>query len=121
MSDVMGSGNGAAPDEVVEALSDSSRFQFKRDVIDVSEFITGVRLHLKTLSVDERQELPDLVDENGKPDSSTPKLAAVFAAVVENVEIDEVEKPALSAEQALVFLGGWPTPALDMVIEKFGE
>lgn len=105
-----GSSNGRASKA---ALADKSRFRFKEDELDLSEHIDGVVLGLKSLSVGERDKLPDLVDGDGKPDVDVPKLAAVFAAVVSD--------PKVSAGEAEEFLADWPAEALDAVIEKFGE
>lgn len=102
--------NGRAP-LTKEALADRSRFQFKHEELELPEI--GGYIVLKTLSVAERDSLPDLVDKDGEPDVSTPKLAAIFAAAV--------AEPKLTAAEAEEFLGAWPAAALDKVIEKFGE
>lgn len=94
-----------------EALADASRFQFVTDKVDLPEI--GGFLVLKTLSVKERDGLPDLVDKDGNPDVSIPKLAAIFATAVSD--------PDVTQEEAEAFLPGWPATALDKVIEKFGE
>jgi hypothetical protein len=112
MTAVNPSDNGPAP-LTAEALADRSRFQFRHEDLDLSEYISGIVLKLKSLSVAERDALPDLIDKDGNPDVSVPKLAAVFAAVV--------EVPKVTPEQAESFLKDWPAAALDKVIEKFGE
>lgn len=114
------SGNGRAS-LTKEALADRSRFQFKKENLDLGEWITGVVLELKTLSVRERDDLPDLVGDDGQADVTIPKLAAVFAAVVDNATVDGQPLGRLTKEEAEGFLGQWPAEALDKVIEKFGE
>lgn len=102
--------NGRAP-LTKEALADRSRFQFRKEELELPELDGFVVL--KALSVEERDELPDLTDKDGNPDVSIPKLAAIFAAAV--------AEPDVTAKEAEVWLGGWPASALDRVIEKFGE
>jgi hypothetical protein len=106
----MTEGNGRAP-LTKEALADRSRFQFRSEELELPELDGFVVL--KALSVEERDNLPDLTDDAGNPDVSIGKLAAIFAAAV--------DQPKLTAEEAEEFLGSWPASALDRVIEKFGE
>ena len=113
-------GNGRAS-LTKEALADRTRFQFKKEKLDLSEWITGVVLELKTLSVKERDDLPELVDAEGNASVTIDKLAAVFAAVVDNAVVDGQPLGGLSKEEAQGFLGAWPADALDQVIQKFGE
>lgn len=92
-------------------IKDRSRYQFKAEEVEIPELDGSVEV--KTLSVKERDELPDLIDEDGKASAGLKELAGVFAAVVSD--------PKVSAKEAEGFLGDLPAPALDRVIEKFGE
>jgi hypothetical protein len=94
-----------------EQLADRSRYQFKTEEVEIPEL--GGSVEVKTLSVKERDSLPDLVDEDGKPQASVENLAKVFSAVVSDPEVTE--------QEAQGFLGDLPATALDRVIEKFGE
>lgn len=106
----MSEGNGRAP-LTKEALADRSRFQFRSEELELPELDGYVVL--KSLSVEERDNLPELTDKDGNPDVSIGKLAAIFAAAV--------DQPKLTPAEAEEFLGSWPATALDRVIEKFGE
>ncbi len=92
-------------------LNDRSRYKFERREVDIPEL--GGSVEVKTLSVAERDALPDLVDEDGQANASVDNLAEVFATVVSD--------PDLSADEAKGFLGDLPATALDRVIEQFGE
>lgn len=94
-----------------EQLADKGRYQFKDTEVDIPEL--GGSVLVKTLTVAERNELPDLTDENGKPDSSVEKLAQLFAAVVND--------PPVSKEEAEGFLGSLPSSAFDRVVEEFSK
>jgi len=94
-----------------EQLSDRKRYQFRTEEVEIPEL--GGSVEVKTLSVKERDQLPDLTDEKGNADASVEKLAQVFAAVVSD--------PKVTAKEAEGFLGDLPATALDRVIEKFGE
>jgi len=107
----MTEGNGRAP-LTKEALADRSRFQFRSEELEIPELDGYVVV--KQLSVEERDNLPELTGPDGKtPDVSIDKLAAIFVAAV--------SEPKLTKDEAVAFLGAWPASALDRVIEKFGE
>jgi hypothetical protein len=94
-----------------DQLADRSRYKFKDEEVDIPEL--GGSVLVKTLSVAERDALPDLIDADGKPDSSVSKLAQLFCAVVCD--------PKLTQDEAEAFLGELPATALDRVVEAFGE
>ena len=94
-----------------QQLADTSRYQFNSEEVEIPELDGSVLV--KTLSVKERNDLPDLVDEDGKPKAGVDELAGVFAAVV--------SEPKVTVKEAKGFLGDLPAPALDRVIETFGE
>lgn len=95
-----------------DQLANASKFSFDEEVLELPE-IDGGKIMLKTLSVDERDSLPDLVNPDGSDASSTAKLAAYFSACVKT--------PDVTAEEAEKFLGKWPATALDKVLKKFAE
>jgi hypothetical protein len=109
MSDENGSGE--LPLATKEDLADTGKFQWKRERLELPEI--GSAIMLKTLSVEERDALPELSDADGNPDGSIPKLAAVFAAVVET--------PKLTKQEAEATLRKWPAEALDKVLVEFGK
>lgn len=94
-----------------EQLKDRTRYQFRSEVVEIPELDGDVEV--KTLSVKERDALPDLVDADGKPIATLSSLAGVFAQVVSD--------PKITRQEAEEFLGDLPSTALDRVIEKFGE
>jgi hypothetical protein len=94
-----------------EQLADKSRYQFKDQEVDIPEL--GGSVLVKTLSVAERDALPDLTDKDGKPNATVGKLAQLFVGVVCD--------PKLSLDEAKAFLGDLPATALDRVVEAFGE
>lgn len=94
-----------------DELLDTSRYKFSTEEVDLPEL--GGSVQLKQLSVEERDKLPSLIDEDGRPNASVEGLAEVWAVVVAD--------PKLTVEEAKAFLGKLPGTALDRVIEKFGE
>lgn len=100
-----------------EQLKDRSRYQFKTEDVPLPELGEEdgepFTVAVKTLSVAERDALPDLTDDEGEPDSSVPKLARLFAAVV--------SEPKLSVSEAEEFLGELPSTAFDRIVEAFSE
>lgn len=95
----------------LDQLRDKSRYEFKTEDVDLPEL--GGSVAVKTLSVAERDKLPDMTDENGKPNASVADLAKTFATIV--------SEPKLTSEEAEAILGDLPATALDKVIEKFSE
>lgn len=109
-----------------EDLADRSRYKFESREVEIPEL--GGSVEVRTLSVEERDELPDLVKpvlRDGKPvydddgqqvtetDASIEKLAATWAAVVSD--------PKLTADEAADLLRPMPAPVLDRVIAEFGK
>lgn len=94
-----------------DQLADRSRYQFRDKEVDIPEL--GGSVLVKTLSVAERDKLPDLTDENGKSIATVEKLAELFVAVVND--------PELTLDEAKAFLGDLPATAFDRVVEAFGE
>lgn len=102
-----------------EQLADRSRYKFNSEEVEIPEL--GGSVEIKTLTVKERDALPELVRvvEDGEgnksivADASLADTAKAFATVVSD--------PKLTQEEAEAFLGDLPASALDRVIEKFGE
>lgn len=94
-----------------EQLADKTRYKFRKREVDLPEL--GGSVEVKTLSVGEREDLPDLVDADGKPNAGLSEFAQVCTAVVAD--------PALTAEEWSGFLAELPATALDRVIEAFGK
>lgn len=94
-----------------EQLRDKGRYQFRTGEVELPEL--GGSVEVRTLSVKERDALPDMTDENGKPNASVGDLATVFATVVSD--------PKLTPDEAKQFLGDLPATALDKVNIRFAE
>lgn len=94
-----------------EQLADKTRYRFRKQEVDLPELDGSVQV--KTLSVGEREDLPDLVDADGKSIAGIGELARVCAAVV----VD----PRLTSGEWEEFLADLPATVLDRVIEAFGE
>lgn len=94
-----------------EALADRTRFRFKEEVLEIPEL--GGSIKLKSLSVEEREALPGLVDEDDESANAVAKLAQVFSVIV--------AEPKVTPEEAEKFLGDWPAEALDRIVAKYGE
>lgn len=98
-------------------LADRTRFRFREVVLEVPEI--GGNLTLKSLSVREREMLPDPtelleVDDLGERTQAAIKNAAQVFSVI-------VAEPRVSAEVAEQFLGDWPAEAFDRVTAAYGE
>lgn len=100
-----------------EELADKTRFKFREETLDLPG-IQG-KIVLKSLSVREREELPDPVDltevtDRGERTKQAIESAAKVFAVI-------VAEPRVTAEQAAKFLGDWPAEAFDAVTEAYGD
>lgn len=98
-----------------EQLKDKTRYQFKAKEVDIPEL--GGSVKIKTLSVRERNELPELVeiDSEGRVKSiaTVEDLAKTFATLV--------SEPKLTVDEAKEVVGDLPAPAYDRVQQKFAE
>lgn len=94
-----------------DQLADRSRYQFRDKEVEIPEL--GGSVLVKTLSVAERDALPDLSDAEGNSIATVEKLAELFVAVVND--------PKLALDEAKAFLGDLPATAFDRVVEAFGE
>lgn len=94
-----------------EQLADATRFKFKEKVLELPEL--GGKVAIKSLTVGEREALPELQDAEGKPDASVEKLAALLAAIM--------AEPKMSKEELLPIMVSWPGEALDKVLIAYGE
>lgn len=94
-----------------EQLADRGRYQFKDKEVEIPEL--GGSVQVRTLSVADRNDLPELTDKDGNSIATVEKLAQLFVAVVTD--------PKLSVEEATAFLGELPSTAFDRVVEAFGE
>jgi len=98
-------------------LADRSRFDFRYEVVELPEI--GGKIKLKSLSVEEREMLPDLrklseEDDVGKRTEGAIKAAAFTFALI-------VAEPKVTAEEAEKFLGDWPAKAYDRVNEAYDK
>ena len=110
--------NGHRPEILsVDDLADRTRFRFREEVLEVPEI--GGKLVLKSLSVREREMLPnpeDLEEKDDKGERTKQALhnaAEVFAVIV--------AEPKVTVEQAEAFLGDWPAEAFDRVTGAYGK
>jgi len=98
-----------------EQLQDKTRYKFKAQEVDIPEL--GGAVKIRTLSVRERNELPELIeiDDQGRVKSiaTVEDLAKTFATLV--------SEPKLSVEEAKEVVGDLPAPAYDRVQQKFAE
>jgi hypothetical protein len=96
-----------------DQLADRTRFSFKEEDVELPEI--GGMIRVKQMNLQEREELPDLADENGKaiPDPDKKRLATLFASIV--------VEPRLSVEEARETIVTWPAEAVDKVIIAFGK
>lgn len=96
-----------------DELADKLRFQFKEEDVELPEI--GGKIRVKQLNLEEREGLPDLVDEKGKvlPDPGLRRLASMFAAIV--------IEPDMQMEAARQAILKWPAEAVDRVIIAFGK
>ena len=98
-----------------EQLKDKARYQFKSTEVDLPEL--GGSVKVRTLSVKERNALPELVeiDDQGRVKSiaSVDDLAETFATLV--------SEPKLTVEEAKSFLGDLPATAYDRVQTEFAK
>lgn len=92
-----------------EELGDRSRYEFVREELEIPEL--GGSVEVKTLSVKERNELPDIAGMKRR--ERIKGFSKIFSFAVSD--------PKLTPEEAEEFLGDLPIQALDAVMEKFGE
>jgi len=110
--------NGGGPRRLtVEDLANRTRFRFREEELEVPEI--GGTLVLKSLSVREREMLPDAeelqeTDDAGQRTQQAIRNAAQVFAVI-------VAQPKVSPEEAEQFLGDWPAEAFDRVTAAYGE
>lgn len=103
--------NGKPPKLTKEQLADRTRFRFREEDIELPEL--GGTVTLKSLTVGEREDLPDMVDEEGKPDGSVAKIAQLVAAAV--------SEPKMTAEEVAAYIPFWPAEALDKLLIAYGK
>lgn len=92
-------------------LKDTSRYTFEGADVECPEL--GGSVYVKALSVGERDELPELVDENGKPDVSIDDMADMLAQIVAD--------PKMSKEDAHSIIRPLPATAYDRIVLQFYE
>lgn len=109
--------NGGTGSRVLSAadLADKTRFKFREHEIEVPE-LDG-NLVLRSLTVAERESLPDpaeleeLDDEGERTEKAMEATAKVFSIIV--------AEPKVSFEQARDFIPTWPAEALDRVTAAY--
>jgi hypothetical protein len=101
-----------------EQLADKTRFRFRESVLDLTDTIGG-KITLKSLSVREREELPDAVDLTEVTDTGERTQKAISSAAQVFAVI--VSEPKVTVEQAEQFLGDWPAEAFDAVTAAYGQ
>lgn len=102
-----------------EQLADRSRFKFRDTTLEIPEI--GGSVVLKSLTVRERESLPDIsdsdvmdTDDRGKRTKKAIKNSAIAFSII-------VKEPDVTAEQAEEFLGDWPAEALDRITVAYRE
>jgi hypothetical protein len=110
--------NGDAPRRLTkEQLADRTRFRFREQELEIPEI--GGTITLKSLSVREREMLPDpaalaeIDDEGKRTEESLRNAGQVFACIVAD--------PKVTPEEAAAFLADWPAEAFDRVTAAYGE
>src|SRR4051794_4712751 len=94
----------AVPVATAEQLAERTRFKFREETLEIPEI--GLSVILKSLSVRERESLPDPsdlseVDDKGeRTQRAIQSSAEVFAVIV--------AQPKVPVEQAVEFLPDWP-------------
>jgi len=100
-----------------EELADRTRFKFREEELEIPEI--GGSIVLKTLSVREREQLPDPVDLTEVDDLGERTRKAIRSAA-ETFAVIVVE-PNVTVEQAEKFLGDWPAEAFDRISEAYAK
>lgn len=93
-----------------ENLGDRGRFRFKQEEVELPELDGSVVV--RSPSVSQRDELSKETPDDPK-EWTIKDTAKLFAMIV--------VEPDVSEDEAAEFLGDWPGPALDRVVEKFAE
>jgi hypothetical protein len=102
-----------------EDLANKVRFKFRETELDLTDKGVPGIIVLKSLTVREREQLPDPVDLTEVDDRGERTRRAlesageVFALIV--------AQPKVTAEAAAEFLGDWPTEAYDAISEAYGS
>jgi hypothetical protein len=94
-----------------EEIADTSRYQFAEEELYLPEL--GGSIVIRPMTVEQRQKLPSMRDEDGNFKPTLKTMAASFAALVVN--------PKLTPEKAEKFIGKLPTTAYDAVQMKLAE
>lgn len=94
-----------------EEIADTSRYQFAEEELYLPEL--GGSIVVRPMTVEQRQELPSMRDEDGNFKPTLKSMAAGFASIVVN--------PKLTPEKAEKFVGKLPTTAYDAVQLKLAE
>lgn len=98
------------PIATAEDLRNTAKFRFKTETLPIPE--VGVSLVLRSLSIRQREDLPDIDPEADVTTEETiAKLAETFSIIV--------HQPKVTAEEAQVFLGDWPAEALDRLMVAY--
>lgn len=100
-----------------EDLANKTRFKFREEELELPQI--GGKIVLKSLSVREREELPDPVDLSEVDDRGERSQRAINSAAQVFAVI--VSEPKVTVEQAEQFLGDWPADAFDAVTEAYGR
>lgn len=100
-----------------EQLADRSRFKFRDTTLEIPEI--GGSIVIKSLTVRERESLPDIsdvmdTDDRGKRTRKAIKNSAIAFSII-------VKEPDVTAEQAEEFLGDWPAEALDRLTVAYRD
>jgi hypothetical protein len=110
--------NGAEPKRLTkDQLADRTRFKFREQELEIPEI--GGSLVLKSLSVRERELLPDpealgkIDDEGKRTEQALRDAGLVFSCIV--------SEPEVTPEEASEFLADWPAEAFDRVTKAYGE
>jgi hypothetical protein len=98
-------------------LRDRSRFQFREEELELPEL--GGSVLLRSLSVEEREMLPDPtllseIDDKGERTQAAIKASAETFSLI-------VADPKVSAGEALEFLSEWPAEAFDKITQAYGR
>jgi len=111
--------NGSHDSGILSAddLADRTRFRFREEAVEIPEI--GGKVVLKSLSVREREMLPDAselseVDDLGKRTEKALQNAAQTFSVI-------VVDPKIDPDGWAKFIGDWPAEAFDRITAAYGE
>jgi hypothetical protein len=101
----------------LEDLADRTKFRFREETLEIPEI--GGTIQLRSLSVKEREDLPNPgelaeVDDKGERTKRAVRAAAETFSII-------VSDPKVTADQAEQFLGDWPVEAFDRITAAYAK